>query len=116
MTRKKPPLGAPWAVAAALREWLKTSGRTQVDVATELGVSQPRVSRVLAGAFTDRSRVARRMCAIAHLKLPVAAGGTTDPEAYVVALRAQWGDELPDPGRLVALLRAATDVCTSSRT
>ncbi|WP_066806374.1 helix-turn-helix domain-containing protein [Sphingomonas asaccharolytica] len=49
-------------IGRALRERMRLQGLSQQEVARQNGVSQPRISRVLAGDFTERSVLARELC------------------------------------------------------
>jgi transcriptional regulator with XRE-family HTH domain len=49
------------ATGRRLRAWLKTSRRSQVSLAKELGISTPYISMLLAGQRTPSLPVAKRL-------------------------------------------------------
>jgi transcriptional regulator with XRE-family HTH domain len=94
-------------IAAELRAWLERTGTTQAQVASRLRVSQPRISRILAGDFSSRSATARKFCALARVPVSARAGTRRADRRLVAAFYDAWDGTDEERKRLERLLRAA---------
>jgi transcriptional regulator with XRE-family HTH domain len=88
---------------------------SQKEVAAAQNVSQPRISRILAGEFTRRSELAKRLCETFGVKPPHAHISDADRafQSATGTLRSLWDGTPGDAERLDALLDAIRSVRTS---
>lgn len=95
-------------IAGELRLWLKTTGKTQAELARTLGVTQPHISRILAGDFSLRSDAVRRLCRYA--KVEVVTRRPPREQELRGMLRTIWNGTESDAERVLAVLRAIADL------
>jgi hypothetical protein len=82
-------------------------GKTKCETALLGGVSQPQLSRILAGAFNPaRSAAAQRLCALAGIPMQEVRERGSDGRELHQALDQVWDGTPEDAGRLADLLRA----------
>jgi transcriptional regulator with XRE-family HTH domain len=99
-------------IGRKLKIAIKQRGLSQADVATKLCVSQPRVSRVLAGDFTPRSKLVRRLCEQFDVDLTYAHISEAERafETATDRLRLLWDGTSSGAERLDALLDAVRSI------
>ncbi len=95
-------------IAGDLSRWFQDQGKTQTEIASELGVTQPHLSRILAGCFRpSRSATAEQLCEMAGVPLRTSRPPANAQEQLYRVLTQIWDGSEEDAERLVALLRAA---------
>jgi transcriptional regulator with XRE-family HTH domain len=95
-------------IARDLRSWMKSRSETQTAVAARIGVTQPQLSRILAGNFSPRrSRKAQELCNLARIPIEGPDGSAPVREDLCNAVLQLWDGTLEDADRLQALLHAA---------
>jgi transcriptional regulator with XRE-family HTH domain len=98
-------------IAADLSQWLKAEGRTQAGVAAEANITQPHLSRILAGMFKPgRSAAAERLCNLAGVPLREERTRIDRNVRLMRALERLWDGTPEDAERLADLLVAAGDL------
>jgi transcriptional regulator with XRE-family HTH domain len=99
-------------IGRELRERLRAQGLSQQEVARQRGVSQPRISRVLAGDFTGRSTLARDLCAQFEVE-PLDAHISEADRAFqrvTGSLRSIWDGTVGGAANLGQLIEAVRSV------
>jgi transcriptional regulator with XRE-family HTH domain len=97
-------------MAAAIRAWMLETDTTQTALASKLGVSQSRISRILAGDFSRRSDTASRLIKMAGVELAPAMSPLESERRLVKAFHEVWDGTTEGWHRIMATLESAMEV------
>lgn len=103
-------------LAALLRAEAQRRGVSQAEIASLTGISQPQISRILAGKFTRKSTKVIQLCKFLGVDESPVPGNRTPSEKLEKAVLAIWDGTREHEEAIVHLLGAVSIVASSKRT
>lgn len=97
-------------IARDLRAWVDSGTQTQVELAAKVGVTQPQLSRILAGMFTPgRSSAAQKLSKMAGVPMHARSDTASASDRLCATVIRVWDGTPEGVDHLVTILEAVRD-------